>query len=139
LLSAIVIKDGTASVMLVPPSLLGYTLVGPITHATHGNWERAGLSVLTRAGLPLTGLVVGAASECRGGDSDSDVDNGGPFSNACAYGVLGGLALGMLGATALDAALLAREPVAQARPRARVEPLLSLGTDHAFVGAAGAF
>jgi hypothetical protein len=138
LAGAVVMEDDTASVVLVPPCLLGYALVGPITHATHGNWVRAGVSALTRAGLPLTGMVVVGVSVCRGDGGNDDVDDGG-FSNECAYGIGGGLALGMLGATALDAALLAGDPVAQEQPRAHVEPLLSLGTHHAFLGAAGAF
>jgi hypothetical protein len=45
----------------VPPALLGYALVGPITHVVHGNWGRMSLSLLTRAALPMAGLLLGAS------------------------------------------------------------------------------
>jgi hypothetical protein len=127
LFSATAIDESKAYGMLLPPFVLGYALTGPVTHAARGNWGRAGLSVLTRAGLPFTGLVLGA-SGCSG-------DGGG----SCVDGVVGGLIVGMLAATAVDSAWIAREPVPRARPHVTLEPLVSVGSQHAFVGAAGAF
>ncbi len=127
LFSAMAIDESKAYSILMPPFVLGYALIGPITHAARGNWGRTGLSVLTRAGLPLTGLILGA-SGCRGDGGDSCVD-----------AVVGGLVVGMLAATAVDTAWIAREPVPQAVPRVTLEPLVSVGPQHAFVGAAGVF
>jgi hypothetical protein len=98
---------------------------GPITHVVHGNWGRMGLNLLTRAALPMAGLLLGA-SGCDGG------------GDGCVESVLAGGALGMV-ASSLDLGLIAREPKARSRAQAWLAPALELGPDHAVFGALGAF
>jgi hypothetical protein len=136
----ILIGDGTAYTCLllaaafdmketyqafVPPALLGYALVGPITHLAHGNWGRTGLSLLTRGVLPIVGLVIGAQG-CQSGSGD------------CFEGLVALGAVGMVAASALDIAVIAREPL-PSKPRGWLTPALSLSRDHALLGAAGGF
>lgn len=75
----------------------GYLLAAPIIHFAHGRPGIGAASLGLRLGMPLLGLAAGAlADDCGGGDF-------------CAVGPAIGMALGMLGAVALDASLLAYE------------------------------
>lgn len=137
----ILIGDGTAYLCLllaatfdmtethqvfIPPAMLGYALVGPITHVAQGNWGRMGLSLLARGVLPMAGLALGASS-CADGGSD------------CVESVISGGVLGMVLASTIDAGLIAREPAPQPPSRAWLAPALELSPQRAFFGAAGTF
>lgn len=78
----------------------GYFLGPPLVHVAHGRPGIAAASLGLRAGLPLGGVVLGAAAQgdCRG--------------DFCAFGgALIGAALGVLAAITLDAAALSYEKV----------------------------
>jgi hypothetical protein len=126
LLLAVAFDMTETTQVFVPPALLGYALVGPITHVAHGNWGRMSLSLLTRGLLPMAGLGLGA-SGCNSGGGN------------CVEGVLTGGVLGMVVASALDVGLIAREPVPRPRTHAWLAPALELGRERAMFGAVGAF
>ena len=111
----------------IPVGVLTYALGGPIVHMAHGNWGRSAISMGGRIALPIVGLAIGAHAQ------DSDYDDGGDDR---ADALLGGVFAGMLGATLVDAALLAYEPVSESPA---VAPTVSVGRDHAFIGATGTF
>ncbi len=104
-----------------------YVLGGPIVHLAHGNPGRSLLSLGTRAGLPLMLAFVGVAAEnCSNG--------GGDF---CGYGgALVGFGVGMVGAVAIDAAVIARDEVERTPAFA---PALSVSRERAWLGATGVF
>jgi hypothetical protein len=109
---------------MAAPGVVGYLLGGPITHLAHGNWGRAGLSVLARGALPI---VTAAAASCE------------PDSGDCVSNALSLAAVGMVAATVLDTALLASEPEPAPASSLSARPVLSLSADHAFLGATGRF
>jgi hypothetical protein len=77
-------------------ALGGYLLGGPIAHAAHDNWGRAFGSLGIRTGLPVLMALIGVwVEDCHGGDF---CGIGGTF--------VGGT-VGVVGAVALDAAVLA--------------------------------
>lgn len=124
LLATAIANEKSAPVVL-PLSLAAYTLGGPITHGAHGNWGRAGISLLTRASLPLAGAVVGA-SGCTGNSGD------------CVSGAASLAVVGMAVASIIDIAALSWEPVAA--PRAgSLQPSLVLRRDSAWTGASITF
>jgi hypothetical protein len=84
------------------------------------------LSLLTRAALPMAGLLLGA-SGCDGG------------GDGCVESVLAGGALGMVVASSLDVGLIAREPKARSLAQAWLAPALELGRERAMLGAVGVF
>jgi hypothetical protein len=109
--------------------ILGYEIAPAIVHFAHRNPGRGFASMGIRLGMPLAGAFLGgaAASGCHGTDC-----------KAAAAGV--GFLLGMGGAIAIDAALLAfdyRESTARSARRTILAPLLSLSPQHAFVGLQG--
>jgi hypothetical protein len=112
----------------LPIGGLTYALGGPIVHLAHGNWGRSAISVGARVALPIVGLAIGANT-----DDGYDGSSGGSDRTGA---LLGGVFAGMLAATMVDAALLAYEPVDEG---ASVAPTVSVGKEHAFVGAAGTF
>jgi hypothetical protein len=114
----------------LPIGVLTYALGGPIVHLTHGNWGRSAISVGVRFALPIVGFAIGAHTHER----DYDSSSGG--RNDPAGALLGGVFAGMVTATLVDAALVAYEPVSES---ATVAPTVSLGKDHAFIGATGTF
>jgi hypothetical protein len=126
LLLAVAFDMTETTQVFVPPALLGYALVGPITHVVHGNWGRMSLSLLTRGVLPIVGLALGAGG-CNSGGGN------------CVESVLAGGTLGMVVASSLDVGLIAREPVPRPRVQAWLAPALELGPDRAVFGALGAF
>jgi hypothetical protein len=104
------------------PGLVVFALGGPTIHAVNGEWGAAGLSLGARVVLPLVadGILVGG---CDQGD--------------CGEEAATGIAIGMLAATVLDLTVLSweRKPVHEAL----VQPSMSLGKDHAWLGASGRF
>jgi len=107
--------------------LLGYELGPGVIHFVHKNPGRGFASMGVRLGLPLAGAIVGAAaaSSCSG--------------FACEEGGAGlGIALGMAGAIALDAAVFAYEDPQKPNPHGlALAPLLSLTPRQAWVGFGG--
>jgi hypothetical protein len=100
--------------------LSGYLLGGPIVHAAHGNWAKAGGSLALRAGLPVAGAYLGAgAQNCSQSGGDM-----------CGLGgALTGIAVGGLAAIVIDAALLAHDTVPTSERRVdkasiRITPML---------------
>ena len=133
----ILIVDGAAYVCILiaasdrkltpvaAPGVAGYLLGGPITHLAHGNWGRAGFSVLARGALPL---VAAAAAKCEANSGD------------CVSDALSLAVIGMLAATALDTAVLSTESEPVQSVGLKAEPVMSVGANHAlFFGAAGTF
>jgi hypothetical protein len=112
----------------LPIGGLTYALGGPIVHLVHGNWGRSAISVGARVALPIVGLAIGANTDDGYDGSSGGTDRMGAL--------LGGVLIGMVAATLVDAGLLAYEPVAESPT---VAPTVSLGKDHAVVGAAGTF
>jgi len=85
-----------------------YLLGAPIVHATHGHWDKAGIS------LGLRALPIALATPLLASGND----------DAPAIG-LGVLTVGALAAMAIDAAVVAREdvvPVPRDKPRLGVAP-----------------
>lgn len=112
--------------VFIPPALVAYTLAGPITHAAHGNWGRASASLAIRLGTPLATLALGATG--------CGVDSGDCPETLLVFG-----ALGMVAASAIDVAALAREAVPQRRPPVAWTPTLSLSRERAAIGAIAQF
>ena len=106
---------------------LGYELVPSIIHFSHGNPGRGFASLGMRFGMPLAGAIIGATvtSNCN--------------SSLCEAGGAGvGIILGMGGAIAIDAAVLAYDDGKPAQTRHRLfVPLASLTRDHAWLGVGG--
>lgn len=129
LLTAAGFESKAATILCLPPGLAGYVLVGPITHAVHGNWGRSALSVGVRGLLPIVGLAASLGADQGCGDRGD-----------CGDAALGGLLAGMLVATVLDVALLAREP-SKPRPATTApwQPTLGITRTHAVLGASGSF
>ncbi len=109
-----------------PIGVASFVLGGPIVHLTRGQWGHAGLSFLMRGGLPVAGALLGA-SGC--------VDGGG----GCGQGVIGLAVVGMVAATVIDVAALSYEPVPVPVPTPTIQPAVSIGAQHAWVGASGTF
>jgi hypothetical protein len=116
--------NGSDAAAFVPLAVGGgsYLLGGPIVHAAHGHWGKAGGSLALRVGLPLLGWAAGYAlsgDSCR---REYAYDHEGcPFENA-AYGLI----LGAVSAMILDAVLLGRERVddgARGAPSVAFTPL----------------
>jgi hypothetical protein len=103
---------------------LPWLLVSPAIHGIHGNPESSGFSLLLHAGLPITFGFVGY---------ELDSANCAPDEWFCGLGgaVIGG-AIGMLSATIIDAAVLARRPATRAASRQSrwsVVPTASIATN----------
>ena len=114
------IADGT-SVLVLPivagfarsptlgvVALGGYFLAPPFIHGAHGRWGMFAASLGLRVVMPVVGGLLGAAVE--GGDCGGDI--------CVPVGAALGVAVGALGAVALDASLLSYETV-DADPRYR--------------------
>ena len=102
----------TPSTVLGITSAAFYFAGGPLVHLAHGRGKEALSDFLLRAGIPLGAGLLGAAI-VGGSSSRSASDDCGSCS--AMVGFLLGAGLGGIGASALDAAVLAREPVAPAR------------------------
>ncbi|HEY1691079.1 MAG TPA: hypothetical protein VGG39_02900 [Polyangiaceae bacterium] len=127
---------GAALVALEPVAIPLYLLGAPTVHVVHGHPGRAIGSLLLRAALPV-GFAAAFMAAWPSGDSADPkgtgvADNGPPEA---LVGAFMGAALGVVSAIAIDAAVLAREPIAAApakdSPAARaptVAPLVMLRT-----------
>jgi hypothetical protein len=117
--------DGDGDIFITT-GLLGYELAPGIIHFAHRNPGRAFASFGIRLGMPLVGVFLGAAaaSGCDGFLCETS-------------GAGSGLLLGMAGAMAIDAALLAYEKPRAPTQDARVAPLLRLGPREAWLGLGG--
>jgi hypothetical protein len=115
-----------ASSSLAVGGLVAYIIGGPIVHAHHGHGGKTVGSLAFRLGLPLGGALLGAAigQPCRG------------ELGCVGQGALGA-AIGIAGAVAIDAALLANED----RPaeHALATPFVTVDSKSACVGVAGRF
>jgi len=80
----------------------GYLLGGPLVHVANGNPKQAVGSLLLRAGLPTGGILLGAiAAESHCEHSDEMF---------CGLGeIAAGMLVGMVTATVIDAAVLAKK------------------------------
>jgi hypothetical protein len=90
----------------------GFVLGGPIVHAAHGHWQKAGGSFALRGGLMLLGGLVGwglGADAC----SQYVYDHEGCALGYAAVGLVAGAAASII----VDASFLAREPVPTTAPR----------------------
>ncbi len=107
-------------------SLLGYELSPGVVHFAHNNPGRGFASIGIRLGMPLSGAFLGAAAAS------------GCTTYGCeAGGAAVGFLLGMGGAIAIDAAVLAYDYPESRRRAARVLPVVSVAPGRAFVGLAG--
>ena len=107
--------------------ILGYELAPSIVHFSHGNPGRGFASLGIRFGMPLAGAFIGAslASGCN--------------RSLCeASGIGVGALLGMGGAIAIDAAVLAYDDPRPFQARRRIiVPLASLTRQQAWIGVGG--
>jgi hypothetical protein len=119
-------RDNDTAETLVWVSLASYEFAPGIVHFMHKNPGRGFASFGIRLGMPLAGAFVGAAaaSGCDGYECE-------------AVGAGAGFLLGMGGAIAIDAAVLAYEYPESSRPGAHVLPVVSLAPGRAFVGLTG--
>ena len=78
----------------------GYFLAPPFIHGAHGRWTMFAASLGLRVGMPVVGGLLGAAAQ---GDCGGDL--------CIPVGAAIGVAVGVLGAVALDASLLSYETV----------------------------
>jgi hypothetical protein len=92
--------------------LAGALFGGPIIHAAHDDWGRAGWSLGARVGMPAIGVFVGG-EVC----DDHDV-------LGCLADGLIGAAIGLVGAQVLDATVIARGSTTGQTPAVR---MLSFG------------
>jgi len=119
----------------------GYLLGGPTVHAFHQQYGKAGISLALRAGLPVTlglgGLLLGS-SQCKerkdDGNNEIIVPPCGPLLGA--VGAAFGVFTGVVAASALDMAFLARkqEPVKEG---VSWSPVLAPRQDGVMLGAVG--
>jgi hypothetical protein len=143
LAGSLIHHDDTDSQRAVADSVLvlsaaTYALGGPIVHAAHQQWGTAGASAGLRIGLPLTGILVGAALDRCGPNTDSDT-----------CGVIGpslGMLLGFSAAMAIDASALSYEQVPVASVARARQPLATTAAPfviadarHALLGVSGTF
>jgi len=117
-------SDGLAEALAVG-SLATYVVGGPMVHALHGNVGRALGSGALRAGAPIVGAFLGAASEdCSGGDF---------------CGIEGGVigfAVGVGTAIIIDSALIAHETV---EDEPAVMPVVATSKNGTWLGLSGRF
>jgi hypothetical protein len=111
---------------------LGYVFGAPIVHGVHDHGGKFFASLGARVGFPLVGALIGAGA------------GSGSCKNDCSgTGALVGLILGMGGAIAFDAAVIAREdapePELSEAPRPRVAPAITIGKDRAEIWLGGTF
>lgn len=97
---------------VVGTAILGTTAFlfgGPIVHAAHGHWEKAGISLALRGGLALLGGAIGAGI---GADACGQYQYDHEF---CAEGyALSGALLGAAAAVIVDAAMAVdHKPIAE--------------------------
>lgn len=111
-------EDGALPGVLAVAGLATYLLGGPIVHAIHGG--HVGRSLAARALLPVAGVPIGFAIYALVHTRSSDQCGCGLASLGA--GVIG-LGVGMIAASAVDAAVFAFEPPVE-RPTLGLAPLL---------------
>jgi hypothetical protein len=100
-----VVAGGTHNRSMFSLALASYAFGGPIVHLYHDRPGRALGSLALRVGLPLaTTLLLVRANHCTDCDDDQIA------------GALAGLTLGVIGASVIDAAFLAKGDEVPARP-----------------------
>jgi hypothetical protein len=117
---------GDSGDTMVTMGLVGYEFAPGIIHFAHGNPGRGFASFGIRLGMPIAGIILGAASAsgCDGFECE-------------AGGAALGLLLGMGGAMALDAAVFAYDDPERASDAARVLPLVGVTSSAAWIGLGG--
>lgn len=117
---------GDSGDTMVTLGLVGYEFAPGIIHFAHGNPGRGFASFGIRLGMPIAGIILGAASAsgCDGFECE-------------AGGAALGLLLGMGGAMALDAAVFAYDDPERASDAARVLPLVGVTSNAAWIGLGG--
>lgn len=133
----IIIADVTSSVVLVTLvhkaegyTLLPYLVLAPSVHVANGNPVTALASVGLRVGMPIVGLLIGAAF--AGGCNGS--------SEECLVGPAYGMLIGMVGAMVVDASVLAYdEPRHERRKASTLAPTVAVDGRGARIGLAGSF
>ncbi len=105
-----IVAGVTQSPTLGAVAVGGYFLAPPFIHGAHGRWGIFAASLGLRVGMPVVGGLLGAAAQ---GDCRGDL--------CIPVGAAIGVAIGVLGAVALDAALLSYEPE-EHDPRYRGQP-----------------
>lgn len=119
--AALLVPDTASATAPLGASI--FVLSGPGAHAWRYRWGAAAGSLGLRVGLGLAGFALGGAVACDG--------------DTCSAGPLIGLtALGMVTASAIDAAALSYERLP---PSVGVTPTLSVAHDRVVLGAAGTF
>lgn len=101
-----------------------FSLSGPVNHALHGNWGRAGGSLAMRVTMPLVGGIANFA--VAGGCHARDCPDVAP-----------GILIGALLASAVDNATMSWESVPQRK--SSLAPIVAVGKDTAYLGASGEF
>jgi hypothetical protein len=109
---------GELSDAAIAAGFVVYLLGPPLLHLGHGNGEKVATSLLLRLGLPIAGALVGGAvgRAALGSGGDADV----PYPLAA--GIVGFVA-GGIAAMAIDAAVVARKPVA-CRSAPAIQPVV---------------
>lgn len=110
-----------------------FALGGPVVHAAHAQWEKAGASLGLRLGAPIAGalggFLVGAAS-CPHDQRDVP---------CAAIGAGFGLFAGAATAIIVDAAVIAYKPEPKAALGVRFAPLIIADRDRLGAGFGGIF
>lgn len=107
-----------------------YLLTGPVAHAIHGNWNAAIMSLPARAVVPFAVGLAGVKVSCIG-------HTPGAMDDSCAErGLLGGVLVGAVAMSALEAGLFSYEKV---EPQPQITPTASITSNGATFGLAGVF
>lgn len=107
-----------------------YLLTGSIAHAVHRNWDAAIMSLPARAVVPFAAGLVGMGVRCKG-------HTPGAMDDDCAgRGFMGGLLVGAVALSALEAGLVSYE---KAPEKPTITPTASLSPSGATLGFVGAF
>jgi hypothetical protein len=110
-------RDPNENAVYLPAVAVGLgtlALSGPMIHAVHGNWAKAGYSLALRAGLMLLGAAIGGNTRCNYAYDHEGCE---------AINAIYGLAIGGGIAVFLDAVLIGHERIE--RPT-RNDPILVL-------------
>ena len=123
---------------LGPVAVATYVAGGPGVHLHHGHIDRAAGSLGLRVGMPVVGAFIGIGIA----DANRRDDAIEAAVSAMAAGAIG-MTVGIVGASLLDAFVLARESkveVIEPRPAGTVDswsPAIGLGPHHASIGIQG--
>ena len=121
--------ENVAGVLMVSTFVLG----GPVVHAAHGQWGKAGASLGLRLGAPAAGALGGFLA----GSASCPHDDGDVPCSAVGAGI--GLIAGAATAIIVDAVMIAYEPEQTATRGVRVVPVLIAEHDRWGAGLSCAF